>query len=188
MIDYSAFDEFPKIQTNRLILRPFESYDKEALFSMRTDPNIMEYIDVPRPNTLDDVVPFLEKNMNQFSQKNGINWVITLKETGEFIGFVGIHKIDEQNHRGEIGYSLKPAFWGNGIMTEALNEVISFAFDSLKLHGLDANVNPENIGSQAILKKLGFKKEAHFRENFFFDGNYLDSYIYCLLTSDWQRH
>ena len=183
-INYSIFDSFPVLNTKRLVLRAFTYDDQDDLFTIRSNEQVMKYVDVERPNTSTDVLPFLEKNIVQFNNREGVNCVITKKGTDHFMGFIGIHALDEKNHRGEIGYSLLPNYWGGGIATEALSAVIDFAFNTCNLHGLDANVNPLNEASQALLEKLGFRKEAHFRENYYFNGQYLDSYIYCLLASD----
>ena len=86
--------------------------------------------------------------------------------------------------RGEIGYALSPEFWGKGYMTEALNKMIDFAFNDLKLHSIEANVNPNNNSSIKLLKRCGFRKEAHYRENYLFNGEFIDSIIYSLLESD----
>ena len=79
---------------------------------------------------------------------------------------------------------LDPAFWGKGFMKEALIAVLDFGFRKLGLHSFQANINPENERSGKLLKQLGFVKEAYFRENYYFNGKYLDSEIYSLLERD----
>jgi [ribosomal protein S5]-alanine N-acetyltransferase len=71
-------------------------------------------------------------------------------------------------------------------MTEAMRTIFKFGFDELNLHSLEANINPLNNNSRAVLKKMGFQKEAYFRENYYYNGDYLDSEIYSLLNSDFQ--
>jgi ribosomal-protein-alanine N-acetyltransferase len=90
--------------------------------------------------------------------------------------------------RAEIGYSIHPDYWGQGIMTETFKILIEFGFSELKLHSIEANVNPKNVQSIKLLEKIGFKKEAHFRENFLYNGEFLDSLIYCLLESDARNY
>lgn len=108
------------------------------------------------------------------------------KTSGKFIGDFAYWKIDNKNSRAEIGYALKPEFWGKGFMKEAMIQIINFGFNDLKLHSIEANINPGNENSRGILTKLGFKKEAYFRENYYFNGEYLDSEIYSLLKIDFQ--
>ena len=92
-----------------------------------------------------------------------------------------------QHCRGEIGYALKPEYWGKGFMTEALKTIIDFGFHKMNLHSIEANVNPKNQKSKKLLKRLGFRKEAYFRENYLFEGKFLDSEIYSLLKKDLSR-
>ncbi|HUM46715.1 MAG TPA: GNAT family protein, partial [Chitinophagales bacterium] len=87
-----------------------------------------------------------------------------------------------EHFRAEIGYSLLPGYWGRGIMLESITAVIRFGFEILKLHSIEANVNPSNIPSIKLLERSGFVKEAHFKENYYFNGKFLDSAIYSLVT------
>jgi [ribosomal protein S5]-alanine N-acetyltransferase len=76
---------------------------------------------------------------------------------------------------------LSPAYWRNGIMKEALMDVIEFGFNKLGLHSIEAHINPENEASAAILTSTGFVKEAHFKEDFLFNGIFRDTAIYSRL-------
>jgi ribosomal-protein-alanine N-acetyltransferase len=69
-------------------------------------------------------------------------------------------------------------------MSETLKILIDFGFNDLRIHSIEANVNPKNEKSVQLLEKLNFKKEAYFRENYFFNGKFVDSIIYSLLESD----
>ena len=106
------------------------------------------------------------------------------KSSGKTIGDFSFWKIDLKHHRAEIGYTLDPNFWGKGYMKEAMIRLFSFGFKDFKLHSFEANINPKNDKSKGILLKLGFQKEAYFKENFFYNGEYLDSEIYCLLEKN----
>ncbi len=88
------------------------------------------------------------------------------------------------NVRAEIGYAMKPEYWGKGYIQEALIKVIYFGFNEFCLHSIEANVNPDNASSIKLLEKCGFKKEAYFKEDYFYNGKFLDSVIYSLLETD----
>ena len=92
-----------------------------------------------------------------------------------------------KNVRAEIGYAMKPEYWGNGFMQEALTKVVEFGFNEFCLHNIEGNVNPANVSSIKLLEKLGFKKEAYFREDFLYNGKFLDTAIYSLLEMDFQN-
>jgi len=128
----------------------------------------------------------LMENISNFDNKKGINWILKLKDSREAIGYMGLWRIDKKNNRGEIGYALKKKHWNKGLATEAAKCIINYGFDSIKLHTIMANTNPLNTASQSLLIKLGFIKEAHFRQDYYFDGEYLDSAIYGLIKEDWK--
>ncbi|MCP3942478.1 MAG: GNAT family N-acetyltransferase [Desulfobacteraceae bacterium] len=183
-IDDNVFGEFPVLETKRLLLRKFTMSDAPDFFEMRSDENIMKYLARPYQKSVSEAEKMIENSIKSFKEKAGINWVIEEKSLKKFVGYIGFWQLMRESIRAEIGYALKPAFWGKGIMPEAISKVVQFGFDELSLHGIEANINPGNAGSIRALEKMGFKKEAHFRENFLYDGKYLDSVIYCLLETD----
>ena len=160
--------------------------DSHELQIIRSDERVMKYMDSERHKTIEFSKKFVSENLEMSEQKRGLFWALIEKSSQNFIGDFAFWKIDSKNSRAEIGYTLKPDFWGKGFMKEAMTEIISFGFDQLNLHSIEANINPENDNSRGILKKLGFKKEAYFRENYFFNGDYLDSEIYSLLKTDFK--
>jgi ribosomal-protein-alanine N-acetyltransferase len=104
-----------------------------------------------------------------------------LKNEFKLIGNIGIWRIEKEHHRAEIGYALHPSHQGKGIMQEALKAVLDYGFHMMKLHSMEANVNPDNAASIKLLERANFVREAYFKENYFFDGKYLDSAIYSLI-------
>ena len=172
------FNPFPFLETERLVLRQITLNDAKDLFALRTDMNVMRYIDRPIPKVIGDVETLIN-NMNDLTMR--IQWSIELKENKKFLGTIGYHRIEKENYRAEVGYMLHPDYWNTGLMSEALKVVIDFGFDKIKFHSIEANINPANEISRKILKKFGFVKEAYFKENYFFNGKFLDSEIYSLL-------
>jgi ribosomal-protein-alanine N-acetyltransferase len=79
---------------------------------------------------------------------------------------------------------LLPEFNGKGIVSEAVQEVVNYGFDVMKLHSIEAIIDPLNDASAKVLEKNGFVKEAHLRENEFYEGRFLDTVIYSLLNKD----
>lgn len=69
-------------------------------------------------------------------------------------------------------------------MFEAIQTVIEFGFEKMKLHSIEANINPENIASKKLLEKAGFIKEAYFKENHFFNGKFIDTEVFSLLNKN----
>ena len=69
-------------------------------------------------------------------------------------------------------------------MQESIKEVIDYGFNVMKLHSIEANVNPDNAASIRLLERNKFKREAYYKENFYFNGKFLDTAIYSLLITD----
>ncbi len=110
-----------------------------------------------------------------------INWAITLKGNRKMIGTIGYYHIKPEHYRAEIGYMLLPNYQGKGYATEAINLVSNYGFAEIKLHSIEAVINPENLGSGKVLEKCGFIKEAHLKENEFYNGQFIDTVIYSKL-------
>lgn len=186
MIEDKYFKVFPKLETMRLHLRNLNLDDASEVQLIRSNEKVMTYMDSNKHLTDLDSKNFISENLKVYEQGKGIFWAIMEKSSGDFIGDFAYHRIDVKNKRGEIGYTLKPDYWGRGYMQEAMVAVIRFGFNNLQLHSIEANINPENNNSRKLLRKVGFRKEAYFRENYYFNGEFLDSEIYSLLKSDFN--
>lgn len=176
------FTPFPTLITERLVLRKITMDDAPELFFMRNDDRVMKYIERPRPANINDTYEFINKITEAEKNNEIITWGIALKNETKLIGTVCFINIKKENYRAEFGYAIHPDHWGKGIMNEVAKAVINYGFKEMKLHSIEANINPENIGSQKLLEKQGFVREGYFRENFFWQGKFLDSAIYSLLT------
>lgn len=175
-------NNFPEIKTERLILRKIWLADAPEILKLRSDENVMRYIDKERAVTIADAETFINRILQSLNINDGITWAIAFKENPEIlIGTIGFWRLIKEHDRAEIGYMLNPALWKRGIMKEALAEVIKTGFQYLKLHSIEAHINPENEASARILLSTGFVKEAHFKENFFYNGIYRDTAIYSKL-------
>ncbi|MCC8361110.1 GNAT family N-acetyltransferase [Salinimicrobium sediminilitoris] len=187
MINEQYFQEFPQLKTQRLFLRKQELKDAASLQQLRSNDAVMKFMDSDKHLDTKTSEAFIGRNLETYEKKSGFFWVITERESGNFMGDIILHKIDRTNARAEIGYTLHPDYWGHGYMKEAMRAVISFGFNDLALHSIEANINPANDTSRALLLKMGFIKEAYFRENYYYNGKFLDSEIYSLLEKDFLR-
>ena len=183
-INDNVFGQFPNIETKNLVLESFMIQDAEEIFKIRSDDRVTKYLDRDNHKTVDESGSMIQSIIKSFEDKTGINWIIREKISFEVVGYIGYWNLIRENVRAEIGYALKPEYWGKGYMSEALLKVIEFGFNEFKLHSIMGNVNPQNKRSIKLLEKYGFKKEAHFREDYLYNGKYLDSIIYCLLEND----
>jgi ribosomal-protein-alanine N-acetyltransferase len=183
-INDKVFDSFPALETERLTLRSFTKEDAEDFFQIRSNVKVMEYLDSNIHKFVSDTLNMIEKIFQMYADKAGINWIIEDKNSKAVMGYCLLFNLDRANCRAEIGYALKPEYWRMGIATEAIEALIKFGFGKMGLHGIEANVNPKNTGSKKLLEKIGFRKEAYFREHHLSNGKFSDSEIYCIIESD----
>jgi [ribosomal protein S5]-alanine N-acetyltransferase len=181
------FNPFPDLSTSRLNLRRIRSSDAEALFLLRSDPRTMKYI--PRPPARDhqDVLEWIETVDQGIERNETLMWAIELNAAASFLGMIGFVSSKPADQRAEVGYMILPDYYGHGFVTEALRAIIQYGFDEMKLHSIEAVIDPENLASERVLQKCGFKKEAHFRENEYWQGRFLDTVVYSRLASDGDR-
>ena len=180
----SVFNTFPNLQSKRLFFKELSTADVNDILELRSNKQTNQFMDRDLAQSIDDAVAHVEKVQLAFAEHSGISWALFEKTEMKFIGDIAIWKITRQNNRGEIGYALNPQYWGKGLMKEAIDVVTKFSFSQLQIHSIEANVNPKNLSSIKVLEKCNFKREAYFRQNYFYNGQYLDSVIYSLLEED----
>jgi len=183
-IDKNIFTTFPELKSERLLFRKIVIGDAKDLFLIRSNDDVMRFMDVVRFESIVDAEKLIHSVKESYKKETGINWAIVEKHSNSFVGYFGFFRIIPEHCRAEIGYALKPEYWGKGYMYETINRMVRFGFKNMKLHSIEANVNPKNERSKKVLEKIGFKKEAYFRENYLFDNKFLDSIIYSLLEKD----
>lgn len=176
------FSPFPNLETERLFLRRVDVKDVNEIIALRSNPETMKYIPRPLVKTTEDALEHIAMMDAKIENNEGINWAITQKSNPKLIGVIGHYRIKPEHYRAEIGYMLLPEFSGKGIISEAVKEVVKYGFKGMQLHSIEAVIDPENNASAKVLEKNGFVKEAHLKENEFFEGRFLDSVIYSLLN------
>lgn len=176
------FSPFPNLETERLLLRRVDSNDIKEIFALRSNPETMKYIPRPLVKTDEDALEHIAMIDSKIDSNEGINWAITLKDNPKLIGIIGHYRIKPEHYRAEIGYMLLPEYQGKGIISEAVKEAVKYGFNVMNLHSIEAIIAPDNYGSAKVLEKNGFVKEAHLRENEFYEGRFLDTVIYSILN------
>jgi ribosomal-protein-alanine N-acetyltransferase len=174
--------DFPVLATERLLLRAITAKDAESIYRLRTNKFTLQYLDKDPMQSMAEAVLLIKKITDDYLIHEGITWGIALKEQPAIlIGTIGFWRIIQEHYRAEIGYMLLPDYFQKGYMKEAIRELLDYGFTHLKLHSVEANINPANQASEALLKSVGFIKEAYFKENFYFNGQFIDSAIYSLV-------
>ena len=180
--------KFPVLKTRRLVLRQVTVKDAPWYFEHFNTKEIVEGQDHGGPRDLiqarAEVKLYFTDN---FRRRSGIRWGITLRGDDKLIGSAGFYKwVQPERHRAEMGYDLNPAFWGKGIMTEALSAIIQYGFGQMGLHRIEVLISHENKRSQMLIRRLGFKREGVLRDHYFVEGRFSDDVIFALLKKEWK--
>ena len=178
-------DPFPALETERLSLRQLAAGDVPEVMFLRSDPEVMRYIDRPRARTLEQAAAWMEKVEGMRMENESVVWAVSLKGEERMIGNVLLWSFKVEDARGELGYVLHPDFHGKGYMGEAVRAVLKFGFETLGLNSMEAQVQPGNAASERLLEKLNFVKEGLFQEYYYFDGQYKDLSFFSLLKKHW---
>jgi len=177
------FSPFPQLTTDRLLLRQMTMDDAATIYRLRSDEQVMKYIPRPLTKTIEDAKMWVETILETIQKNEAVNWAICLKENpAAHIGNIGFWHIQKEHYRAEIGYMLHPSFYGKGIMLEAMQEALQYGFNVMHLHSVEALVDPGNIASINLLLKAGFQQEGYLKENCFFEGKFLDTVVFSLLS------
>lgn len=176
------FNPFPVLETERLILRRIILEDATDYFEMRNNVDAMKYISQPIQKSVEETAEKILRINEMVNFNDGIGWAVCLKTNNIMIGTVSFHKLFKEHYRAEIGYMLNPKLWRQGITTEAVQCIIAFGFNQLHLHSIEAHIDPENKGSEKLLQRCNFLREAYFKENYYFNGKFLDTAVYSLIS------
>ena len=152
-----TFTPFPILATERLTLRQLVINDEREIFTLRSDSEINKYLDRQLSNTIDDARNFINKVNENIDKNDSLYWAITLSGKNVLIGTICLFSFSDETDKCEIGYELLTNFQGQGIMTEALEKVIDFAFNTIKVQKIEAFFHIDNQSSIKLLEKFSFK-------------------------------
>jgi ribosomal-protein-alanine N-acetyltransferase len=179
-------DTLPTLDAPRVRLRWLSERDLDALFRVFSDPDMMRYWSTPAMKDRTEAEDLLVKVRKGFADKTGFQWGIERKEDAQLVGTCTLFHLDAPNRRAEVGYGLASAHWGQGYMTEALTALFGFAFGTLELRRLEADVDPRNESSLRVLGRLGFRREGLLRERWNVGGEIQDTAFLGLLAREWR--
>jgi RimJ/RimL family protein N-acetyltransferase len=147
------------MRTERLILRDWRESDLEPWAAMNVDPEVRRYLG--RPMTAAQAGAWVLNFQDDLDRYGYGFWALEVQATGEFIGFTGLDRVDEEMpFTGiELGWRLARPAWGNGYATEAGLAVLLYGFDDLKLFEIVAITAAGNVRSQAVMRRLGMTRD-----------------------------
>ena len=148
------------LETERLLLRPLELTDAEAMFTMDNNPEVHKYLWQNPTQTIEEAIKTIENVKSQYEKNNIGRFATILKETNEFIGWTGIKYIDDHIENGntnfyDYGYRLGVKFWNKGYATEASIAWLNHGFNKMNIQIMNAYTHSQNGTSNHILQKVG---------------------------------
>jgi ribosomal-protein-alanine N-acetyltransferase len=176
---------FPTLHTQRLTLRQLTAEDAAALLDIFGDERVARFLDGPTLTSLSETLEIVAWADEIFAQQRGLRWGITLRDGNQVIGTCGYHLWSPVDARAEIGFDLAPAYWRQGIMSEALQSVLAYGFEQMQLNRIQAHALPGNAASLGLLTRLGFQHEGLLRQYRFYRGRYNDEALLSLLRDDY---
>jgi [ribosomal protein S5]-alanine N-acetyltransferase len=179
------FTEVPTLETKHYLLRGITLEDASELFTMLGNKETMKYI-TPNPVTsVEEVKEIISTYLTRFLEKKEIPWVILEKDTGKVVGQFRLHKVHTWHRKAEMGAVIREGYQGKGIMSEVLQSLLPFVFETLKLNRLVGDIFAENEGSRKLLEKYNFTKEGVLRNTDFDGERFHDTVVYSMLRKEY---
>ena len=175
-----------ELVTTRLCLDALRESDAAALFRYRADPSVALYQGW-NPATLTETLDFIRAQHDASIDKpdSWLQRAIRLASDDRLIGDIGVHIPADRAGSYEFGITIAPSHQGRGMAREALHALFDFLFGTRDIHRVHASIDPRNLASAALLRSLGMRQEAHFRESLKLRGEWVDDVIFALLAREW---
>jgi ribosomal-protein-alanine N-acetyltransferase len=180
-----------KIETARLIIRDHIEDDLKPLHRILSDEAVMRYLDFGS-KTIEDsehsLKTSIEESLKNFGREK-YYFALIEKQNGLYIGEIGFTVIKKSETGGicDLGYFILSEFWNKGFVTEAAKQVVDFIFENTGLHKIETGCVKDNIGSERVMIKCGFHKEAELLKHSLIKGEWKDRLKYGMLKSDWEK-
>ena len=177
----------PTLETTRLRLRPFDEHDTDVIYALMSNARVLRYWDSAPWTDRARADQFIAKSRAIADEGTGVRLAIDLGVDDTFIGWCALTRWNPEFRSAAIGYVFGEEFWGQGYATEVLGALLTWAFATLDLNRVQAELDTRNGASERVLIKLGFVHEGTTREDCIVNGEVSDSFIYGLLHRDFTR-
>ena len=176
----------PEILTQRLRLSRLVAIDAPALFEYRSDTEVCRFQSFS-PGSLADAESFIARiEANGFDTPGTwFQFAIRLRESDLVVGDIGAHFVRNDPRQVEIGFTVSPAYQRQGFGSESVSGLISYLLSDCGKHRVFASVDPRNESSVRLLRRVGMREEAHFRQSLWFKGEWVDDMVFGVLESEW---
>lgn len=174
-----------RIETERLVLRRFTMDDASSMFcNWASDMDVCKYMRWMPHSEEEETKKVLGSWTASYDKMDFYQWAITLKEKEEPIGAIGLLEVNENDLCGDFGYCISKKFWGQGITTEALKSILSFAFDSIGFNRIEAYHSINNPASGIVMQKAGMVFEGLAKQKYRSISGFEDSNLYSIINKE----
>ena len=177
----------PVLSGNTVTLRELRASDAASLFAMLTTEEVSRFISPP-PTTVEGFEQFIAWTLRQRSAGTYACFAVTLKGSDIAIGIFQLREVDPGFGTAEWGFAIGSPFWGTGVFQEGAELMVTFAFETVGVHRLEARAAVKNGRGNGALRKIGAIQEGLLRKSFLKDGEYLDQMLWTILDEDWQAN
>ena len=153
---FMIFTPYPTLHTERLILRELRDTDAEALYGLRTDTRVNQYIKRAAMTSVPEAARYIEHITEGITSGMWIYWAICLQHDDHLIGTICLWQFTPDREQAEIGYEMYPTYQGQGVMSEAIRAVIDYGVEQLGLVRLEAYTHRDNAQSIRLLERFDF--------------------------------
>lgn len=175
--------KMPILKTSRLLLRRLRPSDYLDMFEYASLPEVTKYLLWSPHPSAEYTHRYLRSVQDFYKHGTFFDWALIMRESGKMIGTCGYTTLDPEHLRAEVGYVLNPLYWGQGIATEAVTAVISYAFEELGVNRVEAHFMEGNTSSRRVMEKCGMTFEGIHKQYMLVKGSYRNIGI-CAVTRD----
>jgi ribosomal-protein-alanine N-acetyltransferase len=176
----------PTIDAGPVRLRAIEREDAVDLHRLFGDPGVTRQMSLPRLRSLAEAEAMVADIERLFRAHALYQWAV-VEADDRLVGTATLASLDAAQRRAEIGFALVPGRRGRGVMTLATEALLDFAFGTMRLRRIEADVDPDNESSIRLLERLGFRREGLLRERWLVEGEPRDAVLMGLLAADWAH-
>ena len=178
-------DRLPMLKGATVTLRELRASDAAPLHALLTAEEVSRFISPP-PSTVAGFERFIAWALRQRSVGAYVCFAVTIDGTDTAIGIFQLRQMDEGFGTAEWGFALGSAYWGTGVFRESADLLLTFAFDTVGVHRLEARATVRNGRGNGALRKIGAVQEGILRRSFLRDGRYYDQVLWSVLAEDWR--
>ena len=184
---YRVFSHLPELLTERLTLRKMMVIDTQDMYEYASRNDVTKYLTwYPHPDR-NYTREYLQYLGGRYAAGMFYDWAIVYEPDCKMVGTCGFTAFNCASDSAEVGYVLNPEYWGKGIAGEALERVLRFGFEELKLHRIEAKFIKENERSRRLMERAGMTFEGYLRDAMLVKGTYVTVGICSILASEWEE-